>query len=168
MASLKRLLFGSETVEYKTGKHWAVFFKAIIFVIIAYYAIDSQSFLLAHLSFTPPEEFKDILPKVILWAVRVLCYGVGVVCIIWAFSLLLTFFTIRIALTGKRLIHNDILWGSMSVDLTKIESVRSEPGLLGGILGYGKVILNSSGGQRITMKNIIRPHLLEKAIFAVK
>ncbi len=168
MASLQRLLFGGETVEYKTGKHWAVFIKMILFGIIAFYAIDIQTFLLSHLNFAPPEEFKEILPKVILWAVRILCYGVALVCIFWAFSLFVTFFTIKIAITKKRLIHNDILWGSMSVDLKKIESVRSEPGVFGSILGYGNVILNSSGGQRITIKNIMRPHILEKAIFALK
>ncbi|MFP5259267.1 MAG: PH domain-containing protein, partial [Acidobacteriota bacterium] len=74
----------------------------------------------------------------------------------------------RVGLTDKRLLCDDALLGSFSLDLGKIESVKCEPGFFGGLLGYGKMILTASSSQRLVITNLSRPHVLEQEIFAAK
>ena len=81
---------------------------------------------------------------------------------------LFSFFTLRVGLTEKRLLCDDALLGTFSLDLSKIESVKCEPGVFGGLLGYGKMILTASSSQRLVITNLSRPHILEQEIFAAK
>jgi len=75
---------------------------------------------------------------------------------------------VRVALTPKRLLCDDLLFGSYSLDLGKIESVKCEPGFFGGLFGYGKIILTASSSHRLVISNLRRPHILEQEIFAAK
>ena len=70
--------------------------------------------------------------------------------------------------TGMSEANPIMLFGAFSLDLGKIESVKCEPGVFGGLFGYGKVTLTASSSQRLVVSNLRRPHVLGQEIFAAK
>lgn len=166
--SLKRLVYEGEDIRYQTGKHWIVFLKALIFFVLAFLVWSSESALLSLLQFKAPEEIEKLLPKIIGTAVFIFRYAVFLVFTVMALVRVFSFFTVKVALTGKRMLVSDAVFGTFSMDLTKIESVKSEPGVFGGLFGYGKVILTATSSQRVVVTNLRRPHAFEQEIFAAK
>lgn len=82
---------------------------------------------------------------------------------------LLGFFSNKVIITGKRVITHDVLSGSLSsLDLPRIESVRASTGLLGSVLGYGRVTMVMGSGQKVSIANLRRPHEFERELFAAK
>ncbi|MFZ5810571.1 MAG: PH domain-containing protein [Thermodesulfobacteriota bacterium] len=165
---LSALVYEGEEIRFRTGKHWVVFAKAAVFLLLAVAAWSSGDVLRGLFTFKAPEELEKFLPKIIsvtVWAIR---YSLFLVFAIMAAVRLFSFFTLRIAVTPKRLICDDAVFGSFSMDLSKIESVKSEPGVFGGLFGYGKVVLTATSSQRLVVSNVSRPHLFEKEIFAAK
>ncbi len=166
--SLSRLVYEGEDIRFRTGKHWVVFVKAAIFLFLAVAAWSSGDMLRGLLTFKAPEEIEKFLPKIIsvtVWGIR---YSLFFIFALLAAMRLFSFFTLRIAVTPKRLICDDAVFGSFSMDLSKIESVKSEPGVFGGLFGYGKVVLTATSSQRLIVSNVSRPHIFEKEIFAAK
>ena len=166
--SLARLVFEGENIRYTTGKHWVVLFKALVLFLVAMVVWSSGPTLLKALQFKAPEELEKFLPKIISTGVLVFRYVFFLVFTVLGLVRLFSFFTLRVGLTDKRLLCDDALFGTFSLDLGKIESVKCEPGLLGGLFGYGKMILTASSSQRLVITNIRRPSVLEQEIFAAK
>lgn len=84
-------------------------------------------------------------------------------------SRLLSFFSNKVVITPRRIIQQDVLSGSLSsLSLSAVESVRAHTGLLGSVLGYGKVVLVMASGQKIVIANLRRPHEFERELFAAK
>jgi hypothetical protein len=166
--SLADLVFEGEDIRYKTGKHWVVLAKAIILFVLALIIWSSGPALLKLLQFKPPEELERFLPKIISAAVWLIRYVFFTLFTLLALARLFSFFTVRVALTDKRLVCDDLLFGSYSLDLGKIESVKCEPGVFGGLFGYGKMILTASSSQRLVISNLRRPNVLVQEIFAAK
>lgn len=166
--SLTGLVFEGEDIRYKTGKHWVVLAKAIILFALALGVWASEPALLKLAQFKAPEELEKFLPKIIAVAVWVFRYVFFILLTLLALARLFSFFTLRVGVTDKRLLCDDALLGTFSLDIGKIESVKCEPGVFGGLLGYGKMILTASSSQRLVLTNIRRPHALEQELFAAK
>lgn len=166
--SLADLVFEGEDIRYTTGKHWVVLGKAMVFFALALAVWASEPALLKLLQFKVPEEIEKILPRIIGAGVMLFRYVFFLIFTILGLVRLFSFFTLRVALTGKRLLCDDALFGTFSLDLGKIESVKCEPGVFGGLLGYGKMILTASSSQRLVISNLRRPNVLEQEIFAAK
>ncbi len=166
--SLHGLVFEGEDIRYRTGKHWVVLAKAAILFALALAVWSSGPALTALAQFKVPEELEKFLPKIIAAAVWLFRYVFFIILTLLALTRLFSFFTLRVGVTDKRLLCDDALFGTFSLDITKVESVKCEPGLFGGLLGYGKVILTASSSQRLVLTNIRRPHALEQELFAAK
>ena len=166
--SLAGLVYEGEEIRYRTGKHWVVLFKAIILFVLALVVWSSEPTLLRMLQFKAPEELERFLPQIIRTGVWLIRYVFFILFTLLALARLFSFFTVRVALTDKRLLCDDLLFGTYSLDVGKIESVKCEPGLFGGLLGYGKTVLTASSSQRLVISNLRRPHVLVQEIFAAK
>jgi|GEM_PF-1102220 len=166
--SLKGLVFEGEAIRYRTGKHWVVLAKAAALFFLALAVWSSEPALLKLVQFKAPEELEKFLPKILSTGVWLFRYIFFILFTLLALTRLFSFFTLRVGLTDKRLLCDDALFGSFSLDLGKIESVKCEPGMFGGLLGYGKVILTASSSQRLVIANLRRPHVLGQEIFAAK
>jgi len=166
--SLSGLVFEGEDIRYRTGKHWVVLAKAAILFVLAMIIWSSEPTLLKLVQFKAPEELEKFLPKILSTGIWLFRYIFFLLFLLLALTRFFSFFTLRVGLTGKRLLCDDALFGSFSLDLGKIESVKCEPGLFGGLFGYGKMILTASSSQRVVITNMCRPHILEQEIFAAK
>jgi hypothetical protein len=166
--SLTGLVFEGEDIRYRTGKHWVVLAKAVILFALAVAVWSSEPALLKLAQFKAPEELEKFLPKIISAAIWVFRYVFFLLLTLLALVRLFSFFTLRVGVTDKRLLCDDALFGTFSLDIGKIESVKCEPGVFGGLLGYGKMILTASSSQRLVLTNIRRPHALEQELFAAK
>lgn len=166
--SLKGLIFEGEDIRYRTGKHWVVLAKAVVLFVLALVVWSSEPSLLKLVQFKVPEELERFVPMIVSVGVKLFRYVFFILLTLLALVRLFSFFTLRVGLTDKRLLCDDALLGSFSLDLGKIESVKCEPGFFGGLLGYGKMILTASSSQRVVITNLSRPHVLEQEIFAAK
>ena len=103
------------------------------------------------------------------WTVAGVCFVATLVFLILALARLLCFFSNKVIITPRRVIQQDVLSGSLfSLNIAAVESVRAYTGLLGSLLGYGKVILVTGSGQKIIIANLRRPHEFERELFAAK
>lgn len=165
----RRLLAENEDILYQTKKHWAVFLKAAIYFALAYAVLQNLPYLLSITQFNPPEDLKKILPPVISWSVKGACYTTAAVLALMGLIRLLGFFSNKVIITPKRIIQQDVLWGSVfSVDLRRIESISAHTGLLGSLLNYGKVSIVTGSGQKLSIPNLRRPHEFERELFGAK
>lgn len=165
----KRVLAQDEQILYLTKKHWAVFIKAAIYFALAALVLAYKDPILKAAQFTPPEDLKKILPPVVNWTVKGACFTLATVFGLLGLARLLSFFSNKVIITGKRVIQHDVLSGSLSsLDLSRIESVRACTGFLGSLLGYGRVIMVMGSGQKVSVANLRRPHEFEKELFGAK
>lgn len=103
------------------------------------------------------------------WTVRILLFSATVVLGLLGAARLLSFFSNKVIITPKRVIQQEVLSGSISsISLGNIESVCASTGLLGSLLGYGKVILITGSGQKVKIANLRRPHEFERELFGAK
>ena len=172
MQSANRLFFEGEELRFKTGKHWVVFFKAALYFFLAMYVFKSHLDLSGLLKFNVPDDFQKImltLNKVVEGIVLTLRYCLTAFLVWLGVTNLLSFFSLRLYLTNKRLVRFDLIIGSLlSLDIAKIESVKADPGIFGGVLGYGKVTVTTGSGQTVVLSNLNGPHELEKQLFFAK
>lgn len=103
------------------------------------------------------------------WAVRIVLYSAAAVLALLGLARVLSFFSNKVIITPKRVVQQDVLSGSISsLSLGSVESVSACTGLLGSLLGYGKVILITNSGQKVKIANLRRPHEFERELFAAK
>ena len=165
----RRVLAEKEDILYQTKKHWAVFIKAAVYFGLAGAVLAYKDPILAAVQFTPPEDFKRILPPLINGTVKTVCFTAAVIFGLFGMARLLSFFSNKVLVTTKRVIQHDVLSGSLfSIDLGRIESVRACTGPLGSLLGYGRVILVMGSGQKIAISNLRKPHEFERELFGAK
>lgn len=165
----RRVLAEQEEIIYQTKKHWAVFLKAAAYFALAALVLAYKDPILKAVQFTPPEDFKRILPPLISWTVKGTCFTLATVFGLLGLARVLSFFSNKVIITGKRVIRHDVLSGSLSsLDLSRIESVRACTGILGSVLGYGKVIMVMGSGQKVAVANLRKPHDFERELFGAK
>ncbi|MFP5259612.1 MAG: PH domain-containing protein, partial [Acidobacteriota bacterium] len=127
--SLKGLIFEGEDIRYRTGKHWVVLAKAVVLFVLALVVWSSEPSLQKLVQFKVPEELERFVPTIVSVGVKLFRYVFFILLTLLALVRLFSFFTLRVGLTDKRLLCDDALLGSFSLDLGKIESVKCEPGL---------------------------------------
>jgi len=165
----RRVLADKEDILYQTKKHWAVFLKSALYFGLAALVLAYKDPILAAAQFTPPEDLKRILPPLINGTIKGLCFTFAVVFGLLGMARLLSFFSNKVIITARRVIQHDVLSGSLaSIDLKHIESMRACTGLLGSLLGYGKVVMVMGSGQKIAISNLRRPHEFERELFGAK
>ena len=100
---------------------------------------------------------------------RIVLFSATVVLGLLGAARLLSFFSNKVIITPKRMVQQDVLSGSISsLSLNSIESVCAYTGLMGSLLGYGKVIMITGSGQKVKIANLRRPHEFERELFAAK
>lgn len=121
---------------------------------------------------TPADDqrfLSSIVISALHWTVRILLFSATLVLGLLGAARLLSFFSNKVIITPKRMVQQDVLSGSISsISLGSIESVCAYTGLLGSLLGYGKVILITGSGQKVKIANLRRPHEFERELFAAK
>jgi hypothetical protein len=163
------LLAANEEVLYQTRKHWAVFIKAAVYLILAVLVLSGKDKALGLAAFNPPEDLKRFILPLVHYSLLAVFYVAALALALVALIRLFSFFSTRMLITGKRVIMMDLLSGSAySLDLGLIESVRVSGGLLGAVLGYGKLSLVMSSSQKVAAANMREPHEFERRLFAAK
>lgn len=115
------------------------------------------------------DDIKRFLVPVVTWSVTGGCFALVVVFGLIGLALLLGFFSNKVIITSKRVIRHDVLSGSLSsISLSHIESVSAVTGLLGSVLGYGKVRFSLGSGQKVSISNLKRPLEFERELFGAK
>jgi uncharacterized membrane protein YdbT with pleckstrin-like domain len=78
---------------------------------------------------------------------------------------LIDFFTSEFVITNKRIIIKIGLISRRTIELniSKVESVNVDQGVLGRILGYGTISIVGTGGSRSTFTKIANPLAFRKA-----
>jgi hypothetical protein len=115
------------------------------------------------------DDIKRFVAPIISGTVTGVCFALVVAFGLMGLARLLGFFSNKVIITGKRVITHDVLSGSLSsLDLSRVESVRASTGLLGSVLGYGRVTMVMGSGQKVSIANLRRPHEFERELFAAK
>lgn len=115
------------------------------------------------------DDIKRFVAPIISGTVTGVSFALVVAFGLMGLARLLGFFSNKVIITGKRVITHDVLSGSLSsLDLPRIESVRASTGLLGSVLGYGRVTMVMGSGQKVSIANLRRPHEFERELFAAK
>ena len=115
------------------------------------------------------DDIKRFIVPVVSMTVKVVCFAVAAVLGLLGLVKLLGFFSTKVVVTSRRVMQHDVLSGSLtSLDIRRIESIRAVTGLLGAILGYGKVHLVMGSGQKVMLADLRKPHQLEREIFSAK
>jgi len=190
-----RLLAGEEQILYQTGKHWIVFVKALLYLVLAIFLLAERGDLVRHIPYTsasegahavtgtvaqqgggerivPAQTMDDIMRWAgitITWTVSGVCIALGIVLLFVGVARAVGFFSCQVMLTTKRVIARDALLGSFSsLSLANVESARADCGLLGPMLGYGKVAITMGSGRKVSLANIARPMEFERELFGAK
>lgn len=76
------------------------------------------------------------------------------------------FFTSEMAITSKRVIAKYGWFGNhiLELNLSKIESVAVNQGILGKMLGFGTIIVIGTGGTKQPFLTIAHPHEFRRAL----
>lgn len=166
----KSVLFEGESLLFSTRKHWLVIVKALLLLLVAYLAWSSKPALLK-LAAIPnlPEDFARIVPKAISVVIDILRYGAAAIFGVWGLHALVSLAGTRVLVTDKRLVRMDSLFGTLySADLDKIESVEANLGLIGQFVGFGRVTMIMVSGAKLSISDLVQPHILERVIFQAK
>lgn len=134
MSYVDRHLQAGETVIYRTAVHWIVYTPAAIFLVAAIAAAILRV---------------DSMVTAILGVFAVLAWLSG-----WLRRL-----STELAVTDRRVITKVglIRRTTMEMNLSKVESVVVEQGILGRILNYGTIIVKGTGGGMEPLSTIDRP-----------
>lgn len=87
----------------------------------------------------------------------------GLITLIKAFIIVQT---TELAITNKRVIakHGFIIRHSVELNLSKIEGLIIDQGIMGRIFNYGTVVINGTGGDKAPFKYIAKPMDLRQAV----
>jgi uncharacterized membrane protein YdbT with pleckstrin-like domain len=145
MSYIRSSLGANETVHYIAHFHWiryAVAYGALIISIVLgiFLRLSSESFLVG------------IVPPVI-----------GVIIFL---SIMLPIWTTEIGVTNQRIIYKTglISRDTNELQLRSIEEVSMQQGVLGRILGYGRIEIHGTGEEEIVLPNLGDPLELRTAL----
>lgn len=143
MSYVESNLLKDESVVYKAGMHWVVFLWPIIFSIFTVYARQKNDAAM------PLIGIFTLIIAIFLWVTSVVRYA-----------------TSEFAVTNKRVIAKAGSLDKQSIEvlLQKVEGVRVNQSALGGLLGYGSVVIMGTGGSETPFHKIDNPQALRKAV----
>jgi uncharacterized membrane protein YdbT with pleckstrin-like domain len=150
MSYVKRVLQPGEEVRHISTIHWAVYWPAILFFLIALVGIVGFMWQIA-----PP------LPL----AVVAVAFGLS----------LLSFFgawfrrwTTELAVTSRRIVFKRgfIRRRTIEMNMDKVESVDVDQSVLGRLLDYGDIVVHGTGGGLEPLRRIDSPIAFRNAVTA--
>lgn len=139
---IQKSLLADESMLFQTKRHWVIFILPIIFTILGFVFSEQKSLLIM---------------------LGYLCFIIAIVQ--WVTSLIL-YFTSEYGLTNKRVLVKEgfIKRHSLETLLQRIAVTKVEQSLLGRILGYGNIVIHSTGGDKEILKMINKPLLFRRKV----
>lgn len=151
MSYVRHVLQPGETVVQESRLHWLIYWRAILFLIIAA--------ILALLSLLPT----DATAAEAILAAAALAL---LVALISAIAAAIRRATTELAVTNHRIIYKSGLFSRHTIEMNraKVESVDVDQSLLGRIFGYGTVQVRGTGGSLEPLRGIENPLSLRSHI----
>jgi uncharacterized membrane protein YdbT with pleckstrin-like domain len=131
---VEKVLQPGETLVYATTLHWLVYFRAILFLLIAIVCLIATA------------QFTD--GRVVL-ALQGVSLVLLLLAIISGLSALVRRATTELAVTDRRVIFKTgiLQRHTVEMNLSKVETVGVNQSILARLLGYGTVIVRGTGGS---------------------
>lgn len=108
-----------------------------------------------------------LLPKIILGFVLLPIFGIGI--LLWI-SAAITYYTTELAITNKRVIakFGFIRRDTVEMNISKVESIQVDQGILGRIFNFGSVLVAGAGDPKAPIPGISHPLQFRKMFFEVQ
>lgn len=105
----------------------------------------------------------SLLPLIILGFIFLFAYGIGI--LFWI-AAAIRYITTELAFTNKRVIakFGFISRRTIELNLTKIESVQVNQGVLGRIFNYGTLVISGAGNPQAPIPGISEPMAFRRSI----
>lgn len=138
-------LLQNEQVLFRTKKHIIIFFFPVVLAVISYFAYFSMS--------------NQVILARIAWAP-------ALVTLIFWINVYLEYITSKFVVTNRRVILQEGFFFRHSNDmrLNAIAQINVDQTLLGRILDYGILSLNTFGGTVDSFSMIAKPYYFQKAV----
>lgn len=109
----------------------------------------------------------SLSPRIIIGLILLPIFGLGLLFLIPA---AITYFTTELAITNKRVIAKFglIRRDTIEMNITKIESIQIEQGVLGRIFNYGSIVIAGAGDPKAPILGISDPLKFRKVFFEVQ
>lgn len=109
----------------------------------------------------------SLLPKILLGLILLPFYGIGL--LFWA-SAAITYFTTELAISNKRVIAKFglIRRNTVEMNISKVESIQVDQGILGRIFNFGSVLVAGAGDPKAPIPGISHPLKFRKMFFEVQ
>ena len=144
MSYLRKNLMPNEQLVAETTLHWVIFLKPAFYLLI----------FIGYLVYRPAG-----FPPIITLMAEVF------LAIVW-FMTILRYLTTEFAVSKQRVLRKQGYIQVQTADLlvSRIESVQLQQSILGSMLGYGTVMVNGTGGDRLVYLNINDPAAFRQKI----
>ena len=109
----------------------------------------------------------SLLPKVLLGLILLQFYGIGL--LLWV-SAAITYYTTELAVTNKRVVAKFglIRRSTIEINISKIESLQVEQGVLGRIFNFGSILISGAGNPQAAIPGISEPLKFKNRYFEVQ
>jgi uncharacterized membrane protein YdbT with pleckstrin-like domain len=109
----------------------------------------------------------SLLPKMLLGLILLPFFGIGL--ILWI-SAVITYYTTELAITNKRVIakFGFIRRNTVEMNISYVESIQVDQGILGRIFNFGSVIVAGAGDPKAPIPGISNPLEFRKMFFEVQ
>lgn len=109
----------------------------------------------------------SLLPKIVLGLILLPFYGIGL--LFWA-SAAITYYTTELAITNKRVVAKFglIRRNTVEMNISKVESIQVDQGILGRIFNFGSVLVAGAGDPKAPIPGISHPLQFRKMFFEVQ
>lgn len=109
----------------------------------------------------------SLLPKILLGFVLLPLYGIGL--LFWI-SAAITYYTTELVITNKRVVakFGFIRRDTVEMNISKVESIQVDQGILGRIFNYGSVLVSGAGDPKAPIPGISHPLKFRNMFFEVQ
>lgn len=156
MSYVDKNLMDGEQVMYRTHRHWVIFAKPLVFLLIGFLLF------LVTATLSSKGEFNSDTARVL----NLIAAVVGIIALITAIPAWIERRTSEFAITNKRVIIK-IGWIRRRSDetlLTKIEGIEVIQGIWARMLNYGTIIITGTGGSKEPFAQITAPLLFRRKV----
>jgi uncharacterized membrane protein YdbT with pleckstrin-like domain len=136
MSYIDKNLIANEKIIFRTRKHFIIFLGPIVWAILAIVCLLSGQPIIMKIAIAP-----------------------GIAALVTGINQLLLYYSSDFVITDRRLFMKEGIFfrHSNETRLTTVANVNIQQNLLGQILNYGTVTINSFGGERDPFSMISRP-----------
>jgi uncharacterized membrane protein YdbT with pleckstrin-like domain len=109
----------------------------------------------------------SLLPKILLGLLLLPFLGLGL--LLWI-SAAITYYTTELAITNKRVVAKFglIRRNTVEMNISKVESIQVDQGILGRIFNYGSVLVAGAGDPKAPIPGISNPLVFKKNFFEIQ